>query len=159
VREIKFRAWDHKYKYMNYKVCVAMWGEWTDVAGDENYTACSVWIKPEDVDYDCQPHWAHFEPYSKCVDIMQYTGLKDHAKRDIYEGDILLWQGKDQQSGEYLSDKYEVVFKDGAFMARNYRGYHPKFEPLAETLRIRYESDIVTIIGNIHQDAELLEVE
>ena len=44
MRTIKFRAWDEKYKQMNYKVIVGMWGE--DVLDDENYTACSMWIEP-----------------------------------------------------------------------------------------------------------------
>ena len=30
-REIKFRVWDNKYKYMNYKVLVGIYGDWEKV--------------------------------------------------------------------------------------------------------------------------------
>ncbi|MGL5713387.1 MAG: hypothetical protein ACRCX2_10240 [Paraclostridium sp.] len=55
MRTIKFRAWDEQFKYMNYKVVVGMWGN--DVLDDKNYTACSMWIDPKNVDYKCEPHW------------------------------------------------------------------------------------------------------
>lgn len=84
MREIKFRAYDSHYKYMNYKVLVGIYGEWEKVKDDENYTACSMWIEPEKVDYKCEPHWTHFEPYHKDIHLMQYTGLKDkNRKRNI----------------------------------------------------------------------------
>ena len=80
MREIKFRAWDNHYKYMNYKILVGIYGNWEKVKDDENYTACAMWIEPKNVDYKCEPHWTGFEPYHKDIHfynlIMQYTRTK-----------------------------------------------------------------------------------
>ena len=112
-REIKFRVWDNKYKYMNYKVLVGIYGDWEKVKDDKNYTACAMWIEPDKVDYKCEPHWAHFEPYHKDIHLMQYTGLKDKNGVEIYEGDKV----KAKFYGKEVVG--EIGFNSGCFLLWN----------------------------------------
>mgnify|MGYP002099535800 CR=1 FL=1 len=144
VRDIKFRAWDAKYKYMNYKVMVGMYGD--NVMDDENYTACSMWIEPKKVDYKCEPYWAHFEPYHKDILLMQYTGLKDKNGKEIYEGDIVNYSHP--RTDEIIRT---VTFKHGAFGIEGiYEKTHIIFGNILDSH--------IEVIGNIYENPELIEV-
>ena len=133
-RDIEFRVWDNKYKYMNYKVLVGMYGNWEDVKDDKNYTACSMWIEPENVDYKCEPHWCNFEPYHKEIVLMQYTGLKDKNGKKIFEGDIL------RDYGNEIED-WVVSYEYGKFVGT--------FDNVCEDL---YELSDLEVIGNIYEN-------
>lgn len=69
--------------------------------------------------------------------IGQYTGLKDKEGREIYEGDILRWHSYPVQVGWY-----EGAFCN-CYMNMNIILRH-------------YALNIYTIIGNIHDNPELL---
>lgn len=138
MRAIKFRAWDAKYKYMNYKVMVGMYGD--NVMDDENYTACSMWIEPKKVDYKCEPYWAHFEPYHKDILLMQYTGLKDKNGKEIYEGDIV--RLPEDEDYKY----YSIIYSKNrlGFTLSNGCGFGLSYG--------------IEVVGNIYENPELLEV-
>lgn len=138
-REIKFRAWDNEYKYMNYKVLVGIYGDWEKVKDDKNYTACAMWIEPDKVDYKCEPHWAHFEPYHKDIHLMQYTGLKDKNGVGIYESDIVKYEGEDTS--------YVVMFDPTGYWCLDGNG--------ARNSEMLYYEDVfkyLEVIGNIYEN-------
>ncbi len=77
--------------------------------------------------------------------VMQCTGLKDKNGKLIYEGDIL------KQTEEYS------VFKKGELEEVSYEGDSGGFYPFAGlNCSDCYESNKMEVIGNIHENPELL---
>ena len=159
-RDIEFRVWDDHYKYMNYKVIVGIYGNWEEVKDNENYTACSMWIEPKKVDYKCEPHWSHFEPYHKEIKLMQYTGLKDKNGKKIFEGDIIrldddyrkLISSANAKTEEDLVRKDCLVgFKEGSFMFCRSRYFIDEFDSYLWLAEKHCE-----VIGNIYENKGLL---
>ena len=155
-RDIEFRVWDDHYKYMNYKVIVGIYGKWEEVKDNENYTACSMWIEPKNVDYKCEPHWSHFEPYHKEIKLMQYTGLKDKNGKKIFEGDILrtpAWLYGEEKVCICKYNQENNVNSIIGFGLYTNDAYFKKYQELVEC----DEWDEFEVIGNIYENKELLE--
>lgn len=123
-REIKFRAWDKTYSLMNYKVQVGN----TDYA-DQNYTCNSIWV-----DYGDNKSIGWMNADDKCIDLMQFTGLKDKNGKEIYEGDLV--------QHDAWNYPFEVIFNDekARFVCKLQTGL---------TQYIDYER--LVVVGNIHE--------
>ena len=109
MREIKFRAWD---KWRN------------------------KMIQPNDGDFI---GWHAMKNWRDCLEVMQFTGLKDKNGKEIYEGDIVE-APHDFGPGGFAVRRFEVFFdKESGSYQWNY-----------------WLMDQAEVIGNIYDNPELL---
>ena len=119
MRDIKFRAWDKLTKTMRYVLCIDYLNGLVDLGGN-------IIERKYDNSKDDE------------VVLMQYTGLKDKNKKEIYEGDII----------SFGDNKGVVFYEQAEFRAK----YKYCIENLSEVLYF----DKVEIIGNIYENKELI---
>lgn len=80
---------------------------------------------------------------SENAHLLESTGLRDKHNQDIYEGDIVTGNIMDYEGN------HEVIFYDGCFSVKADDNYYPCLcEGCLE--------DSLEIIGNIHENSELL---
>ena len=103
------------------------------------------------------PAWGDGETksfWSSMCKMMQYTGLKDCEGKEIYEGDVL------GHAGGY---NWEVYFKQEicAFKYKAFTKYGKWLDyPLSDfNMQMNTRKKGMIVIGNIHDNPELLEVE
>ena len=125
MRQIKFRAWNNKHKYMDDTVFIR-------TCDGAVFDVPSVRFDTPNTEVEL----------SNDLLIMQFTGLTDIYGAEIYEGDIVSVPGTGNCEVK-ISCYYGVVYIDSD-------GYD---FPHADCVS---EQDYPTIIGNIHQNPELL---
>ena len=133
MREIKFRAWDAQDKEMDYDPFC--WPSSIDL--EDSYNNLNTLISSQfgKVHHGGPPD----EDNTHMRYLMQYTGLKDSKGKEIYEGDIC-------RDEEGYTNPIEWEDDGGCF----------SWDAILFALPKGIDSKTIEIIGNIHENPELL---
>lgn len=146
MREINFRVWDRQCR-LYLTLAGADWGGVKGRGTFCNFKYIHL-FPPEGVPMrNPSPHYGGCLSF-KLTDSVdndrlvfeQYTGLKDKNGTDIYEGDVLI-----DDAGEPI-EHWVVKFSDGGFIGECAGVSEPLFELTS-----------LEVVGNIHENPELLE--
>jgi uncharacterized phage protein (TIGR01671 family) len=129
MREIKFRAWNKTHNYMQ---------DFNNHKSGILYSCGSFDVSSG---YDSLDEPTFEDDTSREWAIMQFTGLQDKDGVDIYEGDIV--------DGVLYKDYSKHV----GFILYDYNGYRIKTNTKSLGLDL---TEKLTVIGNIHENKELL---
>lgn len=145
-REIKFRAWNKRGRYPQYRPYMV----------DNIHEACD--LSPEDTD-NVASFYGFF--YGDDYEIMQYTGLKDKNGKQIYEGDIIK-----TEMPNFEDSFWRVYFGEDYFFGRTYYGWMVESitdnkillaqDPCIRNYRLSDSIASGEVIGNIYENPELL---
>ena len=145
-REIKFRVWD--------KVNERMLNiETLGLSFSPNGVLTSIYTYGPDFSNDPEVI-GHDEPDLDDVTIEQYTGLKDANGKEIYEGDILAWHSSICRKHNWVG---VVLYRGAGFAVQESDKSYSSPEWL--DCACRKDANIIEVIGNIHENPDLLEVD
>ena len=92
------------------------------------------------------------------VELLQFTGLKDANGKEIYEGDIV----RVSFDGESYADEVVWWGKDGqdsCYPAFDLKKHSADYDQNAFSGIIAYGAETIEVIGNMHENPELLEAQ
>ena len=121
MRQIKFRAWDEKQKYMAYQGTP-----------------------------DLETIQSFFHHFGNC-ELMQFTGLTDKNGREIYEGDICLIKAEEPLLTEQFSTEYNWELICKVKFDIDYCGFVFKDFATCLISELNSVDAEIEVIGNIHE--------
>lgn len=148
MKNLNFRAWHKELKEMENVLLMCFVNEYVEVLPFRNLEGGS------------QEAWSF-----KDIILMQSTGLKDSKEVEIFEGDIVLITCDYEDEIDYLRPGvWEVNLKQGPyggfyFGLKHIEGLdsiYGTFEPDNWIIHRILKNNIIEIIGNIHEQPELL---
>ncbi|WP_109249102.1 YopX family protein [Lentilactobacillus kefiri] len=83
--------------------------------------------------------------------VEQYTGMKDANGKEIYEGDILAWHSNIYRKHDWVG---LVLYRGAGFAVQESDKSYSSPEWL--DCACRKDANIIEVIGNIHENPELL---
>lgn len=112
------------------------------------------WVYGEPHTIDCPtPHIHTVDVGKQPIDeetICQFTGLKDRNGKEIYEGDIIRRIARISFYGNNKASVHVVKFGEDGI----YNGFY--LEPQCDAFFVSHNSFIFEVIGNIHDNPELM---
>jgi len=93
--------------------------------------------------------------------VMQFTGMHDKNGKEIYEGDLVLIENTHEKFKDY---PLLITFEDGSFCLRlintnTFSSAITMRDNIANSRHFEGVDPIITIIGNLHENPELLKTE
>ena len=132
--KLKFRAWNK---------------EWGKMIYSSNNELCE---KREWYPFCFEIGFSHYPHNLENTIIMQYTGLHDKNGKEIYEGDII--KDLEWDNGNYLIGV--VKWDDDRYVVCG-RGIKQTSDHIRESYNFCFSEKHFSVIGNIHENPELLE--
>lgn len=141
-REIKFRAWDKDEKRMLEVYRIGFDGP---IDGAQVY--CYLDDRGAKGSKEC-----FYD--GDGLTLEQFTGLKDENGKDIYEGDILAWHSNIYRKQDWIG---LVKYRGAGFVVQESSRSFSTPDWLETACN--KDANIIEVVGNIHENPELLEAE
>lgn len=156
MRDYKFRAWDIKQSKMVYDHDLYIMPDSHDRELNKVTGFCIVtnhgilfWIHETQLPHATNEHFDHAVIYNKDIILLEFTGLKDKNGKEIYEGDVISYQHPD------LKEEHR-----GFIACEEWLEFY--VEQIGEwecddLVRDFYRIEKFEVIGNIHENSDLME--
>lgn len=144
-RKVLYRAWDKKYKVMLEGFAIYDEGDQIGMS----WTDSGAYYTEEQTEMDMGGHFGSGDDWLFILndfELMEFSGLKDVNNKDIYEGDLF----------KKYSVIYVIIFTEGAFCGSVY-GKNGAVPLNWGNDNPDNFSKTIEIIGNIHDNPELLQ--